>query len=353
MWVSPRRSSPSGCHAVWMSLLIPAVDNSCTDMPSLNRLLCALVVLVVAAGCASTGPLKRGTDAESRQDYDVAVAEYTNALRAHPDDASARLALDRVKLRASLAHYQNARRLASTGKLDQALVEYELALELNPTSADIEEALRSVRSQLRTKVAVAREGKTELQTLIERTRDLPPPGLDLPANVTMPASLVFRDAGSRDVYLTIARFGNLSLGFDPAFRDAPLTVDLRNTTLESSLRAVSEATQNFYRVTGQRSVLIIPDTPAKRREYEDEVVQTFYLSNADLKETMDLLRMVLDAHRVSPTTATNAVTVKDTPERMAAASRVITAIDKARPEVIIDVELLEVDRTKLKEYGLQ
>jgi Type II secretory pathway, component PulD len=98
---------------------------------------------------------------------------------------------------------------------------------------------------------------------------------------------------------------------------------------------------------------VIPDTPAKRREYEEEIVRTFYLSNADLKETMDLLRMVLDARRISPTTATNAITIKDSPERIAAASRVINAIDKARPEVIIDVELIEVDRTKLQEYGLQ
>ena len=165
--------------------------------------------------------------------------------------------------------------------------------------------------------------------------------------------MIFRDAGSRDVYLAIARFANLSIGFDPTFRDTPVTVDLRNSTLDGALRSVSEATQTFWRVTGPRSVLIIPDTPAKRREFEEEVVRTFYLSNADLKETMDLLRMVLDARRVSPVTATNAVTVKDTPERIAAAARVISAIDKARPEVIIDVELLEVDRTKLQEYGLQ
>src|SRR4029078_3396419 len=106
-------------------------------------------------------------------------------------------------------------------------------------------------------------------------------------------------------------------------------------------------------VTAQRTVLVIPDTPAKRREYEEEIVRTFYLSNADLKETMDLLRIVLDARRISPVTAPNALTIKDTPEHIAAASRVIAAIDKARPEVIIDVELLEVDRTKLQEYGLQ
>ena len=100
-------------------------------------------------------------------------------------------------------------------------------------------------------------------------------------------------------------------------------------------------------------MLVVPDTPAKRREYEEEVVRTRYVSNADLKETMDLLRMVLDARRISPTTGINALTIKDTPDRITAAARLLSAIDKARPEVIIDVELLEVDRTRLKEYGLQ
>ena len=329
-----------------MSLLIQAGV-------SRNGLLGTVVLALLAGGCASSGAMHRAEAAEQRQDYDVAVAEYTNLLREHPDDANVRLGLERAKVRASADHFRSGRRFEATGKLDQALVEFELALELNPTSSEVETALRGVRTQLRTKVAVAREGKTELQTLIERSRETPTPGVDLPANVKMPTSLVFRDAGSRDVYLAIARFANVSISFDPTFRESLLTVDLRNASLDAALSAVAESTQTFYRVTGQNSILVIPDTPAKRREYEEEVIRTFYLSNADLKETMDLLRMVLDARRVSPVTATNAVTVKDTPERISAAARVIAAIDKARPEVIIDVELLEVDRTKLQEYGLQ
>ena len=320
---------------------------------SSRRLASALLVALVVGGCASTAALRRGAAAEQRQDYDVAVAEYTKELRAHPNDTTVRLALERAKLRASTDHAQSGRRLDATGKLEQALVEYELALELNPTNGDLDQALRDVRTKLRAKVAVAREGKTELQTLVERTREMPSPGLDLPPDAKLPSSLVFRAASSRDVYLAIARLANISLSFDPTFREAPLTIDLRSGTLENALLSVSASTQTFYRVTGNRSVLIVPDTPAKRREYEEEVVRTFYLSNADLKETMDLLRLVLDARRVSPVTAMNAITVKDTPERITAAARVISAIDKARPEVIIDVELLEVDRTKLQEYGLQ
>jgi general secretion pathway protein D len=317
--------------------------------------LCAATALVclLAGGCAASSASRHGRDAERLQDYDLAVVEYTKALKLKPNDVGIRLGLDRAKLRASEEHFQRGRRLAATGKLEEALVEYELASELNPTSGVIDGELRSTRNQLRTKIAVAREGKTRLQTLVERTRELPPPGLDLPSNVRLPTTVMFRDASSRDVFLYIAKFADLSLSFDPAFRESPVTIDLRNASLEDALNAVSGTARTFFRVTAPRTVTIIPDTPAKRREYEEEVLQTFYLSNADLKEAMDLLRLVVDLRRIAPTNATNALTIKDTPERLAAAGRVLSAIDKARPEVIIDVELLEVDRTKLLEYGLQ
>jgi general secretion pathway protein D len=318
-----------------------------------SRLLVVAAATLLIAGCASSGALRRGRDAERRRDYDAAVIEYTKAVRLKPDDMNARLALDRAKLRASQEHYNAARRLAAAAKLEEALVEYELAAEMNPTSGDIDQELRMTRNRLRARVAVSREGKTQLQTLIERAKDLPPPGLDLPQGVKMPAALTFRDASSRDVYTAIARLANISIIFDSAFRDTPVSVDLRDSSLDDALNAVAGATRTFYRVQAPKTVVVIPDTPAKRREYEEEVVRTFYLSNADLKETQDLLRMVLDARRISPTTGTNAVTIKDTPERIMAAGRVLAAIDKARPEVIIDVELLEVDRTKLTEYGLQ
>jgi general secretion pathway protein D len=318
-----------------------------------SRLIVVAAATLLVAGCASSGAMRRAREAEQRRDYDAAVIEYTKAVRRKPDDLTARLSLDRAKLRASQEHFTTARRLAALGKLEDALVEYELAAEMNPSSGDIDQELRTTRNRLRARVAVSREGKTELQTLIERARDLPPPGLDLPEGVKMPAALTFRDASSRDIYTAIARLANISIIFDSAFRETPVSVDLREATLSDALNAVAGATRTFFRVQAPKTVVVIPDTPAKRREYEEEVVRTFYLSNADLKETQDLLRMVLDARRISPTTGTNAVTIKDTPERIMAAARVLAAIDKARPEVIIEVELLEVNRTKLIEYGLQ
>jgi general secretion pathway protein D len=293
-----------------------------------------------------------GVQAERRSDFDRAVVEYTTALRADPDNRSARQALERVRMRAAEDHFFRGRRLAAANRDEEAAVELQLATELNPTNSAAETELRAVRQRLRTKIAVARGGKTELQALVERARTLPPPGLDLPDSTALPDSMTF-STGSRMVFTALAKWADLNLVFDPSFRDERVTADLRNTTLSGALASLTAATHTFYRVTAPRTITVVPDTPAKRREYEEQIVQTFYLSNADIKEVIDLLRIVVDVRQISQTSAVNAISLKDTPERIAAAGRLIAAIDKARPEVIIDVELLEIDRTRLREYGLQ
>jgi general secretion pathway protein D len=316
--------------------------------------LAGVLLAVLLGGCASAAALRSGRAAEQQQDYDRAVVEYTRAVRLDPTDRTARQNLERVRLRASQEHYLRGRRLAAAGQLEEALLAFQIAAELNPISGEVDEHLRATRNVLRNRMAVHREGRTRLETLIEGTRHAPPPGLDLPPDIQMPDSLVFStDTSSRDGFTVLARFADLNLIFDPDFRDSRITVDLRQMALADALGSLGASTRNFYRVTAPRTVTIIPDTPAKRREYEEEVVRTFYLSNADVRETVDLLRIVVDNRRLSAITATNAITIKDTPERIAAAARVIGAIDKARPEVVIDVELMEVDRTRLKEYGLQ
>ncbi len=313
----------------------------------------SIAAALLLAGCATSAALRSAERSEQAQDYDRAVVEYTKALRENPDRAATRAALERVRLRASQEHFFRGRRLASAEQHEEALVELQIAAELNPSEGDVEAALRAARQKLRTKLAVTRDGKTELEALIERSRGMGPAGLDLPTDVKLPDSLVFSNASSRFVFTAIARFSSLSLVLDPAFRESPISIDLRNFTLEDALEAVTSSTRTFYRVTAPNTITIVPDTPAKRREYEEAIVRTFYLSNADIKEVIDLLRIVVDVRQISPITATNAISIKETPERMEAAARLIQAIDKARPEVVIDVELLEVDRTRLKEYGLQ
>jgi general secretion pathway protein D len=308
---------------------------------------------MLLAGCATSSAYRAGQRAENAQDYDRAVVEYTKTVRANPDNRTAQLALDRARIRASQDHYFRGRRLQATERFEEALAEFQLASELNPAASDVDAALRDTRQKLRTRLAVSREGKTELQSLVERSRNFAPEGFELPEGVKLPDSLVFSNAGSGMVFKALGRWTDVNVVFDPGFRDVPISVDLRNISLEDALASVTASTRTFYRVTAPRTITIVPDTPAKRREYEEAVVRTFYLSNADVKEVIDLLRVVVDVRQISPITATNAISIKDTPERIAAAARLIAAVDKARPEVVIEVELLEVDRSRLREYGLQ
>ena len=328
--------------------------SSASRSSRLNSCILLLIALTLAASaCATAGALRAGQRAERERDYDQAVVAYTQALQERPHDRNIQLALDRARLRAAQAHYAEGRRLARGSQWKEALAEYQIAYDLNPTMGDIERALRETRNAVRAELAARPEGRTEIEALIDRTLDAAPPGLDLPRGIALPDSVVFNSESSRAVFSALGQLGGVSVVFDAQFRDTPFSGDLRDMTFDTALAAVATSTRNFFRVNAPRTVTVIPDTPAKRREYEEEIIRTFYLSNADVAETIDLLRLVVDLRRLAPVTATNAISIKDTPERIDAAARLIRAIDKARGEVVIEVQLLEVDRQTLREYGLR
>ena len=326
---------------------LPA-SRSCVDA---RVLLVALTLATLA--CATTGALREGQRAERAGDYDQAVIAYTRALQERPHDRNAQLALDRARLRAAQMHFSEGRRLTRLAQWQEALEEFQIAYDLNPGMGDLDRAIRETREAVRAELAARPDGRTALEALIERTLAAAPPGLDLPQGIELPASVVFGSESSRAVFSALGQLGGVSVVFDAQFRDAPFSGNLRGMTFDAALAAVAASTGNFFRVTAPGTVTIIPDTPAKRREYEEEIIRTFYLSSADVGETIDLLRLVVDMRRLAAVTATNAISIKDTPERIDAAARLIRAIDKARAEVVIEVQLLEVDRQTLREYGLR
>jgi len=317
------------------------------------RVLGAAVLTVAVSGCAANA-LKQARTSDELREYDLAVAQYANVLRTDPDNVEARLGLERSRLRASDAHLQRGRRLQSQGRLEDALVELQLAVELNPVNADAERDLRTVRVALRAKLSAPVEGQTRLESVLARARDVMPVGHELP-DAKLPGQIVTgRATTSRDLYLLIGKLANVSVTFDSQFREAPAQVSLlSNMTLREALDAISQSTTTFYQVTSPGAIIVVPDTPQKRREYVQEVIGTIFLENADLKETTDALRVVGDMRAIAAVSGLNAISVRDTPERFLAARRLVAAFDKARPEIVVDVEVLEIDRTKLREYGIQ
>ena len=161
---------------------------------------------------------------------------------------------------------------------------------------------------------------------------------------------------SRTVFETIAKLAGLSVIFDPDFTSRRISVDLPNITLEEALDAVSFESKAFWQPMTSNVILIAPDNPQKRRDIEDEEVKTFYLSNTltpqDLTEVVSSLRQLLDLRRISQMNSQNAIVVRDTPDKIKLAAKIIDDIDKARPEVLIHVQVLTASINRLRDLGL-
>jgi len=307
-----------------------------------------VLIALLLTGCATSAAFRSGERAERRQDYDRAVLEYSKAVQEHPDNLGYRKGLQRARLRASEEHTVGGRRLLNRGLYKEALDEFKLARDLNPTSSTLPREIEAVEAQRR-----ANAPAPSVDQLKDRTRERSLPGLALGPGAQEPLGLAFRNASLREVYQALGKAAGVNFVFDAEFRDQPISVDLKDVGFEQALNAIASIGHTFHRVLDSRSVMVVPDTPNKRRDYEQQVVKTFFLSNADLKETIDLLRIVLGARRVAPLPGANALTINDTPDKVAAAERIIDIVDKQRAEVMVEVEILEVNRGKLKEYGIE
>ena len=303
--------------------------------------------LLAPLGCATSAAFRSGEKAERLQDYDRAVLEYSRAVKENPNNVQYTRALGRARLRASTEHANMGRRLAGRGLYKDALDEYRLALDLNPQAVHIQQEMEDLEARRE-----AGRRAASFDEIKAKARESSLPGLDLGPEAEEPLGLVFRGASLREAYMALARAVGVNVVFDPDFRDQPVSLDLQDVPFDQALSALNSAGHSFHRVTDARIITVIPDTQAKRREYEQQVVKTLFLSNADIKETIDLLRIVLGARRVAPLPGANALTINDTPDKVAAAERIVEIVDKRRAEVVVEVEILEIKRNRLKEYGI-
>lgn len=318
-------------------------------LPLLDFPVVALLAAGLLAGCATRPHRDAGEAAERMGRYDDAVAHYARALSARPGDPVAEQGLARAKLRAAAAHAAEAERRAAASDFRGAEDEMRTAVLFAPDDAAYRERLVALREAAETQDEETRA--SSLAEIKERTLSRPL-GLDLVRDAAAPARFVFRDASLREVLLTLAEIGGVNLAFDEDFVDRPVSIEAEDSTFADALRGLTSTTGHFFRVESPHLVTIIPDTPAKRLRYEQEVVQTFYLSSAEPVETMDALRITLGLRQVAVHAGTNSITLVDTREQVESAARIIEALDRSPGEVIVEVELMEVNRDHLQRYGI-
>lgn len=311
------------------------------------------VVWVAASwvSCAPSANFNAGEDAERAGRYDDAVNYYSRALAEDPQNADLHRHLERARLRASEAHALRASQFKASGDFLAARDELQLALALNPQATHLADELETMETAIREGAEAA--ALSSIDAMKRQASERALGRLQVSAVAEQPAGFVFRDASLRDIFISVGKMAGVNVIFDSDFNDRRISIELHDATFEDALRSLCRITSHFYRIEADNIVIVIPDNPAKRREYEQIVTKTFYLSAADLKETIDLLRITLGARRIAPHTATNALTIVDTPEKTAAAERIITTVDRTRAEVVIELELLEINRSRLDEYGIQ
>jgi general secretion pathway protein D len=304
--------------------------------------------LVAFQGCATSAAFRQGEKAERLGDWDRATLEYSKAVTEKPDWLDARLALQRARRRSAEEHITQGRRLAVRGLFKDALDEYQLALDLDGAQPGLVEEMDAVRKSRAAGLMPRTVADVKLSA---RERSLP--GLEIEPSLDTLMGFKFESADVKEAYKTLGLVVGVNFVFESAPPSSPLTLELKDAPFEQALKALATASKTFTRVIGPKLIQVIPDTPNKRRDYEDQIVKTFYLSSADLKEVVDVLRISLGARRVAPLASGNALTINDTPERVAAAERIIEALDKRHGEVVVEVEILEVNRQKLLDYGIE
>lgn len=317
----------------------------------LLKSLCVLVLLA-AAGCATSRAYSQAKEEESLGHWDIAVMKYAEALDGDPQNSRLRMALMNAKQRASQAHFERGKVYRSSGHPDLAVVELEQTVALDPTNHYAENELLKSRDEA-ARAAVERNGESRMQIAKRRTHGararapLLEPTSDRPINLNFP-----QPKPIKQIYMSLAQAAGINVIFDPQLKDDNVSIVLTNISFQNALETLMRQENHFYKVIDEKTMLIAADTPQNRKTYEDLVIRTFFLSNGDVTEVSNALRQLLQTTRISINKAENSITLRDTADKVAIAEKIIDQNDKQLAEVVIDVELLQVNTTRASDIGL-
>jgi general secretion pathway protein D len=315
-----------------------------------------LLLALLAAGCGAARSFGRGDAAARSGNWDVAVEHYRRAVQQNPSRTDYKIALERAMINASHMHLDQARILEVRGNLDEALREYRRASEYDPTNRQIVFKVQELEKKVREAAEAARPKPTITQ-MREQARKTSPEPLLNPAS-REPIVVDFRNAALRDIFNSISAMTGINVTYDRDFQDRAYSVRLDGVTLEQALNQILSANQLFYKVLNERTIMVIPDTPPKRAQYEEQVIRTFFISHADATELAQLINTIIRVPSmavqpmIAPNKTANTITVRATANVASIIEKVIEANDNPRAEIVVDVQILEVNRSRAKQYGL-
>jgi general secretion pathway protein D len=314
-----------------------------------GRTLAAVLLAVALGACATSSAYRQGEKEMKANNYDKAVVSFSKALAAKPDETRYKVALLRARVRAAQVHFSKGEEYRKAGLLDEAIAEFQQAVYLDQSHQFAANELAKALGDWQRKQAKDQWPLEEMKRKASPGREAP----RLNPSSNIPIVLRFKDEGVKKIYDALSKASGINFIYDERLPlDKKITVDMAEVTFEQAMDQLMTMNKHFYKILDEGSIFLAEDTPQKHKELDDLVIQTFYLSNADVKDVQVLLRTLLDARQIAQNDRLNAITIRDTPERVAVAQKIIQANDKAKSEMIIDIELLEVNRNLLRNLGI-
>jgi general secretion pathway protein D len=319
--------------------------------------LARFIVVPVTSVSAKTDSAKvayeKGTDAEARQDYEKAFDFYKQAYTLKPKDLRYRTAFERTRFYAGSSHVHRGQLLRDAGKLDEAVAEFQQAVDIDGSSFIALQELR--RTQQMIKDEQNPPPQAAAPTPLRRRLESAQGPVDLAPISNVPITLKVTEK-SNVIYETVGKLAGINVLFDPDYTPRQVHVELNNVTLEEALEIVSFETKTFWRPVTPNTIFVAQDNPAKRKELEQNVLKTFYLSNlsqpTELQDVVNAMRTILEVSRIQQLPSQGAIVVRGTPDQVALAQKLVDDLDKAKPEVLIEVAVMQVSRDKSHTLGI-
>src|SRR5258708_3232354 len=313
-----------------------------------------IVYAVLLTGCAKGNqPYNAGAKAESLKDYDSALENYNKALQAQPNNTEYKLKAARARFEAAQWHVDQGRRLREQSNLELALGEFRKAAMIDPSSAVATQEVQATIDLMAAKQGSTQNSRPSSPAEEDTKLMAGPPKLE-PLSRSAINMKATNDA--KAVFDAVGKLAGLTVIFDVDFTSRRISVELTNVTLEQALNIVALQSKAFWRPVTSNIIFVAPDQAQKRKDYEEEIVKTFYLRNTtlpqELTEIVTSIRQLLDLRRVKQINAQNAIVIRDTPDRVMLAQKIIDDIDKAKPEVVIQVAVMQARRDRLQNLGI-
>jgi len=355
---------------------------------SVRRLLVPVALGILLTGCSLDFPIQKGEDLALQGHWEEAVQSFREATKKDPRNIEARLGLARALWAASMEQVRLGEELEKSDRLDDALTAYRRALGYNGENQlalaglerigradEIQDRLARARQRIAKKEW--RAAQSEVQAVLRLDPDnaparalkqeiaagLTPESLAAKAAAdpgklaqmlfsTKPVTLRFRDTDIKEVLEMFSRTAGVNIFTDESLQPKKITTFFQNLPLRESFNLILVSNRLFAKQIAENTVIVVPDNPAKRQQYDELTVQTFFLTDADAKVTVNLLRTILNTRQIFVNEKLNALVIRETPEKLELAQKLIEANDRNVGEVEIDLEVLEVNRAATQNLGI-